>query len=73
MLAHGDGSVLTWGDADFGGDCSTVTEQLAGGVNIVVAARFAVAALNSDGSALTWGAARYDGDCGVVAAQLADI
>ena len=24
----GDGSVVTWGDADLGGDCSAVQEQL---------------------------------------------
>ena len=33
----GDGSVVTWGLPDYGGDCRAVAEQLSGDVHIVSA------------------------------------
>ena len=50
-----DGSVLTWGNADFGGDCASVRAQLAGSVEKVVAGKTSMAAVKGDGSVLTWG------------------
>ena len=67
-----DGSVLTWGHLSYGGDCTTVRSQLAGGVEQVVAGGHAMAALKRDGSVLTWGNAICGGDCTSVKAQLAD-
>ena len=50
-----DGSVVTWGDADSGGDSRAVAAQLSGGVHIVVGNFEAFAALKVDGSVVTWG------------------
>ena len=68
----GDGSVLTWGHAAWGGDCTSVKAQLEGGVEQVVAGGRAMAAVKRDGSVLTWGRAHCGGDCATVKAQLAD-
>jgi len=67
-----DGSVLTWGHAYCGGDCTSIKAQLKGGVEQVVAGGRAMAALKRDGSVLTWGNANCGGDCTSVKAQLAD-
>jgi alpha-tubulin suppressor-like RCC1 family protein len=71
-VLKGDGSVLTWGHADCGGDCASIKTQLEGGVEQVVAGGHAMAALKRDGSVLTWGNAICGGDCTSVKAQLAD-
>ena len=49
-----DGSVVTWGSADHGGDSSAVRGQLKG-VQQIQATTEAFAAILKDGSAVTWG------------------
>eukprot|EP00439_Symbiodinium_sp_Y106_P033664 s700_g4.t1 len=53
-LLTGDGSVLTWGDPERGGDCSAVHDQLVH-VESLHAAPGAFAAILADGSLVTWG------------------
>jgi alpha-tubulin suppressor-like RCC1 family protein len=51
-----DGSVVTWGRADQGGDSSNVASQLRSGVTQITSAYYgAFAALKSDGSVVSWG------------------
>ena len=64
-----DGSVITWGDADYGGDSSAVRDQLKG-VQQIQASREAFAAILGDGSVVTWGDADYGGDSSAVRDQL---
>ena len=47
-----DGSVVTWGDADYGGDSSAVRDQLKG-VQQIQATFRAFAAILEDGSVVT--------------------
>ena len=65
-----DGSVVTWGRADFGGDSSHVAAQVSGGVQTVVGNGAAFAAVKVDGSVVTWGDADGGGDSSSTAAQL---
>ena len=71
-----DGSVVTWGDADFGGDSSTVQNQLKN-VQRVQATQGdcggAFAAILADGSVVTWGDAGYGGDSSAVQNQLKNV
>ena len=55
----GDGSVVTWGDAECGGNSSAVKDQLKN-VQQIQATSGAFAALLDDGFVVAWGAA----DCG---------
>ena len=50
-----DGSVITWGLVDSGGDASQVEGRLKGNVVSIAASRYAFAALLKDGSIVTWG------------------
>ena len=57
-----DGSVVTWGRSDYGGNRSMMPCRgaLASGVlNIYSTERTAFAALKSDGSVVTWGDSSY--------------
>ena len=65
-----DGSVVTWGYADLGGNSDTVKSELAGGVVHVVGAEYAFAAVKQDGSVVTWGNADYGGNSDEVRDQL---
>ena len=49
-----DGSVVTWGGQDFGGDSRAVQDQLKG-VQQIQASERVFAAIMSDGSVVTWG------------------
>ena len=49
-----DGSVVTWGDAELGGDSSAVQDRLKN-VQLIQASQAAFAAILSDGSVVTWG------------------
>ena len=60
-----DGSVVTWGDADWGGYSSAVRDQLRG-VQQIQATGFAFAAILADGSVVTWGDADSGGDSSAV-------
>ncbi len=66
-----DGAVVTWGDADDGGDSSVVASQLTSDVQQVTAGSAAMATLKSDGAVVTWGHADCGGDSSAVASQLA--
>ena len=65
----GDGSVVTWGDSDYGGDSSAVPEQLRN-VQDVQASHAAFAAVLDNGSIVTWGSSGGGGDSSAVADQL---
>jgi alpha-tubulin suppressor-like RCC1 family protein len=59
-----DGSVITWGDANEGGDSSLVSEQLNGSIKVkeIYSNTGAFAALREDGSVVTWGDSIQGGD-----------
>jgi serine/threonine protein kinase len=59
-----DGSVVTWGDAQCGGDSSHVADQLASGVTRVYSTSRAFAAVKSDGSVVAWGHPSQGGSLG---------
>jgi hypothetical protein len=69
-----DGSVVTWGCADWGGDSSTVQAELKRGVDTIYSTHGAFAAKMLDGSVVTWGNAwrnaDYGGDSSTVQAEL---
>ena len=48
------GSVVTWGDPEYGGDSRAVKDQLRG-VQQIQAAGSGFAAIMTDGSVVTWG------------------
>ena len=50
-----DGSVVTWGDREDGGDSSGVADQLVSGITQIFSTNNAFAALKSDGSVVIWG------------------
>eukprot|EP00927_Polykrikos_kofoidii_P081764 TRINITY_DN7957_c1_g1_i10.p1 TRINITY_DN7957_c1_g1~~TRINITY_DN7957_c1_g1_i10.p1 ORF type:complete len:243 (+),score=46.13 TRINITY_DN7957_c1_g1_i10:47-730(+) len=66
----GDGSVVTWGNADLGGDSSTVQDQLRSKVHRIFSTYGAFAALLDDGSVVTWGCKCSGGDSRDVQEQL---
>ena len=68
----GDGSVMTWGLADYGGDSSAVQCQLKD-VRQIQATYRAFAAILGTGSVVTWGDARFGGDSKAVQDQLKDV
>ena len=57
----GDGSVVTWGHKDYGGDSDSVQQQLKSGVQHIYATNSAFAALKADGSVVAWGNPREGG------------
>ena len=61
----GDGSIVTWGTADHGGDSSAVQEQIKD-VQQIQATMFAFAAILDDGSVVSWGDARFGGDSSAI-------
>lgn len=67
-LKH-DGTVVTWGSNNDGGDSSTVSDQLVN-VEHIFATDEAFAALKSDGSVVTWGFEYFGGDSESVSEQL---
>mmetsp|Transcript_43999 Transcript_43999/g.98544 ORF Transcript_43999/g.98544 Transcript_43999/m.98544 type:complete len:546 (+) Transcript_43999:31-1668(+) len=68
-LIRPDGSVITWGEKDYGGDSSAVKDELQN-VDAIQATATALAALRSDGTVVTWGAEEYGGDSSGVREQL---
>ena len=67
-----DGSVVTWGDAFYGGNSSFVQDQLKT-VRQVQCTATAFAAILDDGSVVTWGDAIAGGDSRAVQDQLRDV
>jgi len=65
-----DGSVVTWGDPNWGGNSSSVATQLSSGVTQIFSNRGAFAALKANGSVVTWGDSEHGGNSSAVAAQL---
>ena len=50
-----DGSIVTWGYANEGGDSSSVSQDVSSGVSNIFSNKFSFAALKDDGSVITWG------------------
>lgn len=50
-----DGSVVTWGISNFGGDNLSVSSKLSSGIKQIYSANSAFATLKEDGSVVTWG------------------
>ena len=67
-----DGSVVTWGSAEFGGDSSGVQDQLKN-VEQIQGTRDAFAAILADRSVVTWGHASKGGDSSGVQDQLKNV
>ncbi|CAE8712654.1 unnamed protein product [Polarella glacialis] len=65
-----DGSVITWGDPDSGGDSSDVEHRFQEGVVQVFGNPGALAAVKSDGSVITWGQPTCGGDSSLVKHRL---
>jgi alpha-tubulin suppressor-like RCC1 family protein len=59
-----DGSVVTWGDTNAGGDSTPVSNSLSGGVTDLFSSQRAFAALKADGSVVAWGNVSEGGDTG---------
>ena len=70
-VVKSDGSVVTWGRADYGGDSSAVKDEIACDVQQVAGTEGAFAAVKSDGSVVTWGDAHRGGDSSAVKDQIA--
>ncbi|OLP88832.1 Protein CfxQ [Symbiodinium microadriaticum] len=68
----GDGSVVTWGEAECGADSSAVQTQLKN-VQEIQASERAFAAILGDGSVVTWGDAAFGGDSRAVQGQLTNV
>ena len=68
----GDGSIVTWGDADCGGDSGSMQDSLKN-VQQIQANERAFAAILGDGSVVTWGAAGNGGDSSAVQDQLKNV
>merc|ERR1711920_425641 len=67
-----DGSVVTWGAAQCGGDSTKVRQQLTD-VSCIYSTRSAFAAVKVDGTIVTWGDAECGGDSTKVRPQLTGI
>ncbi|EIC22960.1 DUF4347 domain-containing protein [Thiorhodovibrio frisius] len=67
-----DGSVVTWGDYDGGGNSRAVAGALDGTIDVkqVFSTSDAFAALRADGSVVTWGQGPAGGDSSAVASEL---
>lgn len=66
------GTVVTWGPPEGGGDSSSVEDQLTN-VREVVGSSFAFAALTSDGRVVTWGDPASGGDSSSVQPRLKNV
>ncbi|CAE7781226.1 unnamed protein product [Symbiodinium microadriaticum] len=60
-LVRSDGSVVTWGDPDRGGDSSRVQAQLQD-IDTVLGAEYTQAALLLDGTVVMWGSSGWHGE-----------
>lgn len=67
-----DGTVVTWGHEEQGGDSSNVQSMLTD-VNNIYSTDAAFAALKADGTIVTWGRSDYGGDSSSVSSELYDI
>ena len=62
-----DGSVVTWGESDMGGDSGVVPLD---DVRHIEATQSAFAVIRDDGSVVTWGRPRWGGDSSAVVERL---
>ncbi len=67
-----DGTVVTWGSVNDGGDSSAVQDKLTD-VNEIYSNNSAFAALKSDGSVVTWGNSARGGDSSAVTNELINV
>ena len=67
-----NGRVVTWGDAEYGGDSSAVANQLTR-VTQIFSTGGAFAALRQNGSVVTWGNSNSGGNSSAVANQLTGV
>ena len=67
-----DGSVVTWGDLDYGGDSTAVQDELRN-VQQIQASDHAFAAILADGSVVTWGDPDRGGDSTAVQDELRNV
>ena len=67
-----DGSVVTWGSPEDGGDSTTVKDQLRN-VWLIHATESAFAAILADGNVVTWGNPEFGGDITTVKDQLRNV
>ena len=67
-----NGTVICWGNADYGADISMVKDQLKN-VQQLCASDVSFAALLGDGSVVTWGDAECGGDSTTVNGQLKNV
>ena len=65
-----DGAVVTWGNAGYGGNSTSVASRLSSGVTAVYSNGWAFAALKADGSVVTWGGAWAGGDSTAVTSSI---
>ena len=65
-----DGSVVTWGSPDNGGDSNAVASEIRINVRQIFSTYGAFAALKNDGSVVTWGNSSLGGNSSGVASQL---
>jgi len=65
-----NGSVITWGCPDWGGDSTDVMPYLQSGVNIIASTRRSFAALKANGRVVTWGSPNSGGDFSNVCPEL---
>jgi hypothetical protein len=61
-----DGSVVTWGDANCGGNSRAVQAQMMEGVDMIYSTGSAFAVVKRDGSVVIWGHAFSGGDSSYV-------
>ena len=67
-----DGSVVAWGQANYGGNISAVQCHLVDVIKLQCT-DFAFAAILSNGSVVTWGSPNHGGDSSAVKEQLKDV
>ena len=65
-----DGSVVSWGDSNYGGDSNSVKNQLINGVSQIFSSSSAFAALKDDGSIITWGSNSGGGNSSAVSKMI---
>lgn len=67
-----NGSIVVWGDAEYGGDHTSVKDTV-GNVAEIYSTRGAFAAVNKDSEVITWGNVNYGGDSTLVKEKLLGI
>ena len=67
-----DGTVTTWGEANLGGDSTSVEADLCN-VKSFCNSWGAMAAIRSDDTVIAWGCPRYGGDVAAIKGQLLDV